>query len=754
MVAASVALCVRSPNAAWLTEFVRTNNLAYPDRLKILSSMAVAFAVAVAAGAIFGWRRGVPRLRRIARRVAPLAIVGLLPPLFVPEAWNPLDAALAIGGVVFLAERLLRMSFEAGMETSGASPQSTLQGRFARLGALGARLGALIPRSVGRWAPVTFVLVGAVGYGIYMSVHTLWMHQRFQTYGYDLGQYDNVFWSTLHGYPLRDAPLGLSENWSELRNHADLSTFFFLPFYAIKPGAPALLVIQSCVLGLGAIPLYRFASRHLPRSYACVIALAYLLYPPMHGLQFYDFHFQPIASTFVLFVVDFIDEKRYLPCAIAFVVAIGCREDVSIGLAILGAFLTMSGYRPRAGVVMGVVASAYFVTMRFVIMPKFGPTYFNYVYRDLMPEGAQNVGGVLMTLISNPAYALSTLATSDKLRYALQILVPLALLPLRRGYLAVSVIHGSILTLLSTRYAPTIDIGFQYSANFIPYIFPASVLAMQAYGENAVPRRRAALCALVTGTLLCGVFWDAIPPRKSFKGGFELIPMTRPTDADRKKQKDLDELHAMVPSSATLAVSEREMPHLSHLKMITLRDSTDAEYFLYGVGSGYFGSTNADRLVAAGEVEKLAERPGLILLRRKQLMLDAANLAARAHWRASSAYPYEGSAQTGIGEHWPVAGHNIFFHTREENSPWIEFDLGKEAVVHRFEVVNRGDCCQERAVPLVVEIGTDAAHWVEVANRTQVFSTWSEDFAPQSARYVRFRVPRETVLHFASVDVR
>ena len=41
-----------------------------------------------------------------------------------------------------------------------------------------------------------------------MSVFTLRMHGRFQTYNFDLGQYDNLFWNLLHGHPLRDVAAG------------------------------------------------------------------------------------------------------------------------------------------------------------------------------------------------------------------------------------------------------------------------------------------------------------------------------------------------------------------------------------------------------------------------------------------------------------------------------------------------------------------------------------------------------------------
>lgn len=730
--AASVAMFARSLQGIGLEAFVRSNGLALPERIKLVETMMAAAAIAIILGCIYGRMCGAPELRRISHRLAPLATLGLVPPLCTPSAWpEALTAALAIGAFVLLAERLLRLSFEADGLQWGS-------------------LGRIFPSAARRWGPVSFVVLGAAGYAIYMSIHTLWMHGRFQTYGYDLGQYDNIFWSTLHGHPLRDAPLGAVENWSEIGNHAELSTFFFLPFYAIKPGAPALLVIQSCTLGLGAIPLYRFAARRIPRGHACVLALAYLFYAPLHGLQFYDFHMQPMASTFVLFVIDFVDAKRYWLCAIAFVVAIGCREDVSVGLAIFGAFLLMSGYRPRAGIVMAVLATTYFVLIRFVIMPKFGGGWFQNIYKDLMPEGAKNYGGVIATLISNPAYVFSTLLTADKLRYALQILVPLAFLPLRRSYLAVSLVHGSILTLLSTQYPPTIDIGFQYSANFIPYIFPAAALAMASMGDTA--RRRAALGAVVIGTLLCCVHWGAIPPRAHIKGGFVTMAMTRPTNADRQKHRDLLELDALVPRDASIGVSEQEMPHLSHLNMKTLRDSTDADYFLYGVSSQ--GSNNGERLLAAGQATVIAQRPGLKLLHRKDLdPADPTDLAARAHWRVSSVLPGYGFAASGTGERWPQLAYSTFFHTSEEASPWIEFDLGAETVLRRFDITNRGDCCQERALPLAVEISVDGKSWREVARREAPFTTWGDNMPADAARYVRLRVLRRSMLNLASVEL-
>jgi hypothetical protein len=72
------------------------------------------------------------------------------------------------------------------------------------------------------------------------------------------------------------------------------------------------------------------------------------------------------------------------------------------------------------------------------------------------------------------------------------------------------------------------------------------------------------------------------------------------------------------------------MTHVSRLNMKGLRDTWDADYILYAVASGYGGSSNADRALASGEFEKIAERPGLALLKRKSKSAPGSKPAAPA----------------------------------------------------------------------------------------------------------------------------
>lgn len=127
----------------------------------------------------------------------------------------------------------------------------------------------------------------------------------------------------------------------------------------------------------------------------------------------------------------------------------------------------------------------------------------------------------------------------------------------------------------------------------------------------------------------------------------------------------------------------------------------------------------------------------------------SSDLASGKKWTASS--------QTEIwvesGKIVDAPGPQVLFHTKEEESPWFMIDLETPTRVASVDVLNRQDCCRERAVPLVVELSNDTKAWREVARRDEVFSQWKASFAAQDARYVRLRVPRKTHLHLQRIGI-
>jgi hypothetical protein len=127
----------------------------------------------------------------------------------------------------------------------------------------------------------------------------------------------------------------------------------------------------------------------------------------------------------------------------------------------------------------------------------------------------------------------------------------------------------------------------------------------------------------------------------------------------------------------------------------------------------------------------------------------AAEFARTGTFETSSAFP--GYVQRGLMamEH----PRRPLFHTWEEDTPWVIVDLEKPRNVRRLEITNRRDCCQERAVPLIVELGTDKKTWTDAGRVTKDFDEIDLDVSQQRARYVRLSVPRKSLLHLDDVRV-
>ena len=127
-----------------------------------------------------------------------------------------------------------------------------------------------------------------------------------------------------------------------------------------------------------------------------------------------------------------------------------------------------------------------------------------------------------------------------------------------------------------------------------------------------------------------------------------------------------------------------------------------------------------------------------------------ANLARGKTWRASSTL----IACRPIEKGGCPLREGVFFHTKEEMNPWIEYDLGRVDSFSRVVVENARDGLHMRAVPLIAEVGDDQESWREIARITTNFDEWATSFPPVKARYVRFRVPKLSYLHLARIEIR
>lgn len=593
---AGVSFCLAVAQLLWSTPIsgvIGGNAVQLQARLAALGTSAVCgVAVVGAAYWLLPTPRGnaahLKRFERASRVASPALVAALIPGLFARDAWGTRELIhlLTVGLVCFLLERCLRPALSEVPERWRSVSTAWLE---------------RLPRALRRGLPFGIVL-GVVGYYfVVIGSYTLISHERMATMSSDLAEFDNLFFNALHGHPFRAPAIeGDLDAWSALKVHAEFGLYLLLPFYALSPGPEALLLIQTGLVALTAIPVYLLAARRLGRAAGVVFAAILLLLPIVQRPNFYDFHFTPLGMFLVAWVLCLLDgylaargdrsSRRWgIGLALAFGAALLAREDVSIGLTVLGVFVALSGQHVRLGLGMAAISAGYFVIVKFGVMPRFGEMWFDSIYQDLMAPGATGFRAVILTLLSNPVFVLKSLLTEDKFLYALHMTVPLLGLWLRRPFLLLAAVPGFVSTLLVTNRPPMYQSSFQYTYLWVPYVVGASIVAVsQLASTKPAAVRRAWRTAAVVGVGLAAVAssfqYGALLGSDSILGGFG-VKTFEVSEPERRRLQQLRELVSQIPPSASVAATEAEGPHVStRLVMYSLKFTLgqDPDYLVLG----------------------------------------------------------------------------------------------------------------------------------------------------------------------------
>jgi uncharacterized membrane protein len=540
----------------------------------LLLGGAVVGALAGGALLFLAKRRSVPfaSVERWCWFASPLLLMPWLPILYRHSVWKDRDQALPPVALVaaLMTEVLLYHSFTS-------APEQVL-----RWWALARERAPIIWR---RHGPLAVVIAGSLFYVVFMTFFDLRWHYKLRTHNFDVSINNHLLYNGLHGRFFETTVTHAAEPGEYIAAHAKIGGYLFLPLYALYPKPEFLLALQCTSLGLGAIPLFLFARKRLSDWMAAAVAGAYLCYHPMHSANFYEVNWVPIASFFVLGTVWAIDARRWVTGALLFVAGALMREDMPIGFAVIGACLLLTGHRPKAGLIIALVSTIWFVILRFYIMDSAGDWWFPKMYKGLWPPGEKGFKSVIKTLVTNPVFVLGKLITEAKVNYLLHLLVPISFLPARRWYLWAAFIPGTILTLLATDYKPLTMYTFQYVMHWTPYLFLAAALALSAIAREAdfgLARMRAAAGGMLLAASALSYNYGAFTAHTgTVKGGYFAVEFEF-TDAERERYGALRELIKMIPDEASVSATEIAGPHVSSRKLIyAMRAGTqNADYLL------------------------------------------------------------------------------------------------------------------------------------------------------------------------------
>jgi uncharacterized membrane protein len=417
-------------------------------------------------------------------------------------------------------------------------------------------------------------------YTLCFSYFTIMNDYAFHTYAWDLGIFNQALWTTLHNgrFFYYTAELLVNPSGSFFGIHFSPILFLLLPIYALYPARQTLLVVQSLALALGSVPLYKLVMHVLKsRAASLVFVLVYLMYPPLQGINWFDFHVQCFLPVLFLSAVYFLEKENWKGYFFFIGLSLMCEEHAALIVLFIGPLVAIR-YKTRflaalkssnlkdTIFLVSVATSAlavfwYLMTIGvrntfFPISPAFSSAFMG--TRDFSVLGVQDPIMIPLYILLNPTKAIIALNYDFlvKIGYLLILFGPLAL----RSFFGTKYLLPTVpwfLLALFSNYLPYYSILNQYPAYLVAFIFVAAVYSInngQIHDLKAVKKRLVAI-------FLCGLVASMIASPLSPIVAF-LYPESGPQLATQRDQL-IHEVLAYLPADASVATHNNLFPQVS-----------------------------------------------------------------------------------------------------------------------------------------------------------------------------------------------
>src|SRR5215467_8718221 len=327
---------------------------------------------------------------------------------------------------------------------------------------------------------ILFVLV----YTLEMSHQAVLRYDTFKATAFDLGNMDQVLWNTIHGrlFLFTNQAIDWYGPPTRLAVHFEPIILPLSLLYVFGADPRILLVFQTIVLALGAVPVFLLARKYLPELplLATFMVLAYLIAPALLGLNIFDFHPLSLVTPLLLYAILALTYKRYGWFLVACILAAACKEDVPLDIAMLGILVIWRYKLPRLGITLLIGGLLWSSLAFFVIIPHFfpGAQHNNFIYRyDLL---GSSPGELILNLLFHPWLLFTTFVTAGRIFYLAGLLRSSGFLALLAPEWLLAALPSLAENMLSSD--PVVYNGvYHYNAPIIPFIMVAAIHGMRRF---------------------------------------------------------------------------------------------------------------------------------------------------------------------------------------------------------------------------------------------------------------------------------
>lgn len=474
-------------------------------------------------------------------------------------------------------------------------------------------IGIICTYCIGSWIKIrlkkvpTILIIALFGilFTLFTGILTSLNHLRHWSACYDFG-----IFSQMYEY-MKETGLTLSTCERDgLLNHFSVHFspiyYVLLPIYMIFPTPVTLLMCQAAVIASGLIPLYLLCRKYQLSNPAIILfSLCYVLLPSMSNGCFFFFHENKFLAPLVLWLAYALEKNKWIPVIICALLVMSVKEDAPIYAAVLGLYFLMSKRSPKKGIVIMVMAIIYFFTATYCIN-KFGSGTLNDRFNNFFYDGSDSFFTIIKAVIMNPMYTLYECFNEDRIKFFLQMLVPLGFIPfmIKKPSKLILLIPFIMFNLMGD-YGYLHDIGYQYtygSAAFLIYLMVLNYAELKPGFRNKV----LAIAAASSVFMFMGNTYNRLEDIDRYKN-------------DKEKIETIDNALELIPKDSSIAATTFLVPALYDCREVyefeTTKHKESVEYIVIDLRYSS-DSYSVDEYLYNSKYQTIANEPGCVAIFR------------------------------------------------------------------------------------------------------------------------------------------
>ena len=417
-------------------------------------------------------------------------------------------------------------------------------------------------------------------YTLIFSGITILRHYGFKTRAWDLGIFTQSLWTTLNanGFFYHTSELFINPSGSFFGVHFSPILFLVLPLYWIIQTPETLLVLQSFVLALAALPIYKLAKEYAGgRIVGLTFAVAYLMFPAIHFVNLYDFHVQAFLPLFFAYTIYYITKENWPRYFLFVFLSLMCEEHAAQIMFFIGVY-TAWKYRtriisaikskdllekklliPLITMALSIVWYWFTIWQRDTFFPTNPAALEEFLGAgNFIILGAKSPLEVPLLIVLRPWLAIQALAYDGhiKLLYVVLVFGPLAFFSFKAPSALIPTIPWLVFSFISQAVCHH-TLGYHYEAYLVSFIFAAAIFAVRKnyLKKPGLKGAKGSIIKIVAFSLI--FFVGTSPVVNTFFPNQTLIQIG-------EHERLLSEVLGTVSSNASILTQNNIFPHVSH----------------------------------------------------------------------------------------------------------------------------------------------------------------------------------------------